>query len=548
MTLLADLTWFDEAQAWGILCRLTVNSANSALVPNETDWWVTLEESYPYGKITFRPAAENGLRSTFAHQLYNGRKHDTAPWRTGDICVRAPQFMFGKHVLDPDPIGRTDRLAWYLRRAIGWLESAAIGNLLPTGDPFELPDFPGVTSPRYVVAHGETQETYRTWITSRHWYGTAEMIGVGPRHNQTFVLRRFFRGHDEEILAYQWGREVADSSHLVQPAVWLRCETLPITAPYQVIDYWENLFDFLRKEGREGHFQRVIELVRDGNSHILLLGFPIPLKVGQPVCQLHWQPILLPTVSHGTKFQRGFRPNRQGYWMRDKFEFFSPKKQPDWHKAENWSREATMGRGRIDVALSKYTTLVIGVGAVGSIVAEMLVRAGGGRTVVCDGDVVDHGNLCRHSLRLEDLGRNKAEAVSARLAGVHSHADVQPIPHSFPPTDEASLGLVEGCNLILDCTGDDATLHELARHRWESEKVFCSISLSYKAARIYVFTARGRAFPMAEFQRQFADWAKKDMSEFSGEELIQAGIGCWHPAFPRGLMKCGCWRRQPSAV
>jgi hypothetical protein len=530
--LLSDLTWFDELQLWGILCRLTVDSVNHALVPTETDWWVTLEESYPFGRVVFRPAADNGLQRTFAHQQYNGRKHPRLPWRNGDICVRTPQFVFAKHALDPDPIGHTARLGWYLQRAIEWLEAAAAGNLLALGDPFELPDFPGATSPRYTVAHGETAETYSTWTASNSWYGTAELVAVGPRRGQHFAVQRFFDGRDHQVLSYQWGSEITESKRLAPNAIWLRCENLPITAPYQAIDTWGDLFGFLRNEGREAVFQDVVELARDGQPHVLLIGFPIPRNVGQAACQLHWQPILLPALSYGTKYRNGFRANRQGYWMRDKAEFFGSGKQPDWHKGENWSREEMSGRGRLDQSFSNLKVLVIGAGAVGSTVAELLVRAGGGRIVICDGDDVEHGNLCRHTSRLDDLGKNKAKSVAERLVGVHSHADVQVIPEFFPPSEEAATAQVRDCDLIIDCTGDDATLRDLARHNSESAKIFCSISLSYKAMRLYVFTARGQVFPLDDFHKNFATWAQKDIDEFSGEDLIPSGTGCWHPAFP----------------
>lgn len=530
--LLKDLTWFEEPQVWGILCRFTISSADQTLVPTETDWWVTLDERYPHGRVVVRPAAENGLQRTFAHQQYNGMKCPNALWRDGDICVRAPQFTFGKHALDPDPIGCETRLGWYLRRVIAWLDAAAAGRLLAAGDPFELPQFPGGQGLTYIVGHGETTETFAAWAASDKWYGTAELVDVGPRNRRVFAVRRFLGAHGEEVVAYPWGREIVGADRRVNLAVWLRSDNLPVSVPYQAIDRWHDLFAYLDEQGRENLFQRVVDLIRDGDSHVMLLGFPVPLKVGGEACQIHWQPILLPPVSHGNQYQPGFRRNQEGYWMRDRIEVFARGNQPDWHKGENWSSAQATARGRVDDALANRSALVVGVGAVGSLVAEMLVRAGASPTVVCDGDDVENGNLCRHTLRLADLGRNKAEAVAERLNGAHSHADVRFIREAFPPVGSDNMCLANQCDLIIDCTGDDETLDELARHSWETDKLFCSISLSYRAVRAYVFTARGRAFPMAQFQSQFAAWADKDAGEFSEEKLVYAGIGCWHPAFP----------------
>lgn len=543
--LLEDLTWFDDARVWGILCRLTINAVDPDVISAETDWWVTVEESFPFGKITFRPAAERGLSQTFAHQRYNGRVIPGAPWRSGDICVQSPSFVFGQHALDPDPIGQPCRLAWYFHRAIDWLGTAAAGNLLADGDPFELPDFPGVTSPRYTVVHGETPETFQAWTSGQDWYGTAEMVAVDPPRDKTVVLRRFLNRQGEEVLAYSWGRDVARSKRLVIPAAWVRCESLPVSFPYQAIDSWGDLLAHLLAEGRERHFRSVTELIRDGESHFLLLGFPIPSHVGQTATQLHWQPIMLPKLSHGTSFRNGFRPNAQGYWMQDRYEHFSQGKKPDWHKAANWSKESTAGKGRID-SLSDIRTLVIGAGAIGSVVSELLVRAGCGPMVVCDGDEIEHGNLCRHTLQVKDIGRNKAEALADKLLGVHAHAKVQHVPDAFPPVEEEDLALIAHCELILDCTGDDATLHELARYVWGSEKMFCSISLSYKASRVYVYTARGRSFPVDDFRTRFTTWAERDARDFTGEELVQGAAGCWHPSFPARVDEV--WMLSAAAV
>jgi hypothetical protein len=515
-----------------MLCRISIESTNPQLVPQKTEWWVTLQQSYPYGKIVFYPAKENGLASTFAHQQYNGREHPSAPWRMGDICVRSPEFTFGKMVLDPDPLGHPNRIAWYFCRAIEWLKIAADGNLLAKGNPFELPVFPLVTISPYTVAHCESTETYRQWQAAQNRFGITELIAIGKPENHLIAVRRFLDHRGEEIIRYDWGLEVASSENLMEPALWLYCETMPIIEPYEAISCWEDLLKYFKTEKCEDSFKHALDLIRDGETHLLLLGFPIPVRVGEDPRQLHWQPIRLPVISHGTQFANGFRPNALGYWMRDKVESFPSKGQPDWHAAENWSREETTERGRIDEAIGGRSSLVIGVGAVGSVVSEIFVRSGAGPLIVCDGDDVHHGNLCRLSLRLDDIGCNKAEATTFRLARAHAHANVKFIASHFPPRGETDEAMIEDCELILDCTGEDSTLQELASYGWRGEKWFCSISLSYKAKRVYVFTACSTTFPIEEFQNQMLPWSTRDLTDFSGEELVQAGVGCWHPAFP----------------
>lgn len=530
--LLTDISWFEDVQVWGMLCRISIDSTNPELVPPVTEWWVTLQRSYPHGKIVFYPANVNGLALTFPHQRYNGREHPSAPWRTGEICLQFPVFTFGKLALDPDPIGHPNRLAWYFGRAIEWLKAAADGNLLAKGDPFELPAFPPGTGSQYTVAHCESADTYRRWQIAQHRCGTAELIAIGEPEKHFVAARRFLDHRGQEVLAYDWGRMVASSKRLMEPAIWLYCQAMPIIEPYQAIDCWDDLLKYFRAEACEDSFKGALDRIRDGETHLLLLGFPIPARIGDEARQVHWQPIRLPVISRGNQFANGFRPNSLGYWMRDRAKSFPSKGQPDWNAAENWSKEETMGRGRIDEAIGGRSSLMIGVGAVGSVVSEILVRSGAGPLVVCDGDEVQHGNLCRLSLQLDDIGRNKAEAVSNRLSGAHAHADIRFIANHFPPNGETEVAMIEGCDLILDCTGEDSTLQDLASREWGRERFFCSISLSYKAKRVYVFTAWSPTFPVDVFQHQMLPWSTKDLEEFSGEEMVQAGVGCWHPAFP----------------
>lgn len=551
--LVADLQWFDEYKMWGIHCRIRIDSPKPELVPGETDWWVLVPDSYPYGSIWFHPAKTNGLTVTFPHQKYNGGEDKSAPWRAGEICVRSPAFIFGKHAFDPDPIGHVHRLKWYFLRARQWLLDASAGQLLADGDPFELPDFSAGSPREYTVVNCESVETYHDWQMEKSTFGTTELVALGSSQASTFVLRKFLRPDQTVALQYNWGSAIASSRRIMPSAIWLRCKSMPILQPFQAIDHWEDMFSYLEAEGHDGSFFDMLGMIRDGKQHFLLLGFPVSERVGEPPRQLHWQPVLLPVVSHGTRSANGFRNNRLGYEHRDRMDVFRRKQAPDWQVAENWSPSSTHARGRIDQSLAIRQALVIGAGAVGSVIAELLVRSGSSSVVLCDHDNVEHGNLCRHTLNMEDVGKSKAEAVANRLVGAHVHSKSQCLPSRFPPIMEPAKLLVDDCQLIIDCTGEDELLLQLNRYHWKEAKFFCSISLSYAAKRVYVFTASGETFPLNEFQQQIQPWLKKDLEDFSGEELLQPEIGCWHPAFPARIddvwmLASAAFRRLEEAV
>jgi molybdopterin/thiamine biosynthesis adenylyltransferase len=109
----------------------------------------------------------------------------------------------------------------------------------------------------------------------------------------------------------------------------------------------------------------------------------------------------------------------------------------------------------------------VGVGALGSFVADMLVRSGVHNLTLLDGDVVMPGNLVRHLVGPEAVGRSKVEAVKQHLvdrSGIAA-ADIAVIDHSLTSGDEA-VELLGDHDLVVNATADFATtalLHVTAR-------------------------------------------------------------------------------------
>lgn len=110
---------------------------------------------------------------------------------------------------------------------------------------------------------------------------------------------------------------------------------------------------------------------------------------------------------------------------------------------------------------------IVGVGALGSFIADMLVRSGVQSLTLLDGDVVMPGNLVRHLVGPEAVGRSKVEAVKQHLvdrSGIAS-ADITVIDHALTSGDEAVEVLSEH-DLVVNATADFTTtalLHVTAR-------------------------------------------------------------------------------------
>lgn len=101
--------------------------------------------------------------------------------------------------------------------------------------------------------------------------------------------------------------------------------------------------------------------------------------------------------------------------------------------------------------LGEATALVLGCGALGTVVAELLARAGVGRLVIVDRDVVELSNLQRQMLYDEhDIADAlpKAEAARRRLARVNSEVRVEAVVDDIDATNIEAL--VRGADVLVD--------------------------------------------------------------------------------------------------
>ena len=109
-------------------------------------------------------------------------------------------------------------------------------------------------------------------------------------------------------------------------------------------------------------------------------------------------------------------------------------------------------------AISSTRVLLVGCGALGSVIAESLPRAGIGLLKIVDRDFVDLSNLQRQVLFDEaDVAAHRPKAIAAaeRLGRINTQVQIQ--PHVADVTPDNILSLVHGCDLILDGTDNFET-------------------------------------------------------------------------------------------
>lgn len=128
-----------------------------------------------------------------------------------------------------------------------------------------------------------------------------------------------------------------------------------------------------------------------------------------------------------------------------------------------------------DVMLRKGAVLV-GCGSVGSLFAVELARAGVGRFLLADNDLVEYHNLCRHQCGILDVGKFKTDAVAERILQINPAAKVQTV-HRF--IQDVPLE-------ILNAFADEETLFVGGADRRDGDLSACRLAMEARAAFLSV--------------------------------------------------------------
>ncbi len=113
----------------------------------------------------------------------------------------------------------------------------------------------------------------------------------------------------------------------------------------------------------------------------------------------------------------------------------------------------------VNQTLRKGSVGIAGAGGLGSVVAENLARAGLGRIVAADYDVVDLSNLNRQRYTLSQVGMFKVDALGKNLSKSCPVLDYVPIRERV--SAENCGRIFRSCSVVAECFDDPANKAEL---------------------------------------------------------------------------------------
>lgn len=104
------------------------------------------------------------------------------------------------------------------------------------------------------------------------------------------------------------------------------------------------------------------------------------------------------------------------------------------------------------IRLLESTVAQVGLGGLGGILLDLLLRAGVGVIRCADGDAFEESNLNRQALSQPDnLGKSKADAALSKAAAVNPSVEITAVNDFLTP--ESLPGFVQGCRVAVDALG-----------------------------------------------------------------------------------------------
>lgn len=287
-------------------------------------------------------------------------------------------------------------------------------------------------------------------------------------------------------------------------------------------DNWTDLIPFLSEEFLK--FLHIYEQRAKGSNGRLI---PIFLGYNTIEPEIHWQVIMLKIGEFPLEgVPERVLGRKTGNW---KTELRS--QEIKRAVSRNCSYDLFFGRGVFHEKLTNAKIMIIGIGAVGSIVAKTLTRGGCKFIDIIDYDVKEAENVCRSEYTFMSGFTEKTAELQNILCDISPFANVNVLKDRYLDsgikmyyTDQSCQeNLKENLNfydLILDCSTDNDLMFVL--NKLKLETTILNLSITNHAKEMI-----GAFYPnMYRFvNNQFSNVLHNDVSD------LYSPTGCWSPTF-----------------
>lgn len=333
------------------------------------------------------------------------------------------------------------------------------------------------------------------------------------------ILQAFYDRNKKILVEVKWNFQLKTLNKGMGIFIFLK--DAPSKNQRWVFDNWKDFEAILSQD-----FLKFLHMIE--NNHPKDKGKQLPLFVGYNISdsEIHWQAIML---EFGKFPIYGKKINQQWLTM------IEGDKTIDWAMTRNCSYEYFFGRGRLNDKLTNGKILIIGIGAIGSILAKTLARSGCTKIDFIDIDVKEPENVCRSEYSFFTGITNKTNDLINELClispffeptnGGYDYSEAFDFFIKSHLTDKKIKAEIEEqlneYSVIFDCTADNDLLYILSQLNINSELFNFSIS---NHAKQFVCASEQNRYEFVTTQ------FNGSVLKFDIDDLHNP-TGCWSPTF-----------------
>lgn len=334
-----------------------------------------------------------------------------------------------------------------------------------------------------VVAHNLIGDIYYNFLytnTNKEFpkndYGTVDLTMLVPgvhdgKRMDTFLANTFHSKISGEENVCQWGK--GNKKQMRFEGIYCFLEQAPSLYDKFVLELYNDMSSLFSWSQMQFLYKRSLKK-EEAQRIPLFCGYKIPNG------EMRWQVAMLKANDFPIKSEKvkcGGRPI---------INYSYTKTLIDWASSYNCSYDYFFGRGCLPSSLAEKKILIIGIGAIGSMVAKTLARSGSKHLCLYDVDLKEPGNVCRSEYDFLSGISDKSYGLSSILQSISPFVQCEISPKALDSwikltmdNDETKNAIQEILNkydIIFDCSTDDSMMYVLDKLNLRAKLINISIS------------------------------------------------------------------------
>lgn len=293
-------------------------------------------------------------------------------------------------------------LKGYLEYLNEFFEKAAENRLELEDDYYELPQFPASKIGEIIFV----EENPKSWIDV-----TESKIGIFSYVISNTIIR-----------VCNFNIDTKQLSPSEQKGIYVWFPNEPVLKYKRPPIYFSELCDVFLGRGIsfDDLLKEAAKLLPE-KKFIVILGFPVKERNNSHFNDTHWQGLFVDITDYYRiirKQRKKSKKKKVNYEVANEdFKKTVAHKKIDYFKSSNCSKRFLYSR--IGGHASVNNCVIFGCGAIGSHLSVLLAKAGVPKMCLCDHELIESGNVCRHSLNFSSVGKPKASEMCKILKDVN---------------------------------------------------------------------------------------------------------------------------------